>query len=277
MNRKDAKMPFALYECTKEDIAETGATWDGIWQSTTLERQLQQVDTDDQLPIFIKYLPRNGKILEAGCGLGRWVIYLKRNGFDIMGIDFAEQAINSIKAYDNSMPVEIGNIFNIQYPDRYFDAYISLGVVEHFQEGPYSALKEARRTLTDNGIALVSVPFFNPIRHITLPIEKIFLYLRENEHIRKIFKKGSYPEKHFVEYRFTRREFYDILDQSGFKIETIIPFCHLSLGLFNYFLEPLPLYSNKWAMKINKKIARLTKIISPWLAAHMIMCIVRKK
>ncbi len=43
--------------------------------------------------IFNKYLKKTHKILEAGCGLGRWVFYLNSQGYDIQGIELSDDAI----------------------------------------------------------------------------------------------------------------------------------------------------------------------------------------
>ena len=36
---------------------------------------------------FLRHLPREEPILEGGCGLGAWVIFLEEQGYDIAGID----------------------------------------------------------------------------------------------------------------------------------------------------------------------------------------------
>ncbi len=267
-------MAYALYESSQ--VGGSSEFWDMCWEKTSLERQLAMTTKDDELNIFLKYLPKNGKILEAGCGLGRWVICLKNRGYDIKGIDFSKQVIDLIKNYDPAIPVELGNIMDINYPDNYFDVYISLGVVEHFVEGPFNVLEEAKRVVKQNGMLFISVPVFNPIRHVTLPFEKLFRFIIENYLVRKLLGKSPYPPKNFIEYRFIRKEFSRHLLKLGFEIEEIIPFCHIELGLFNHFLEPIFFLRNKHLLAIFRRTAKYLKNICPWLAPHMTMWIVRK-
>lgn len=267
-------MGYALYECTQGGASNE--FWDDCWKDTSLERQLKLTAQDDELEIFLKYLPKKGKIIEAGCGLGRWVICLKQKGYDIIGIDFAQDTIRTIKKYDNSITVELGDIMDIKYPDNYFDVYISLGVVEHFINGPSMALQEAKRVVKQNGTLFISVPVFNPIRHVTLPIERFFRFFSENKIIRKLFKKTQYSKKNFVEYRFGKKEFTQALLKEGLKIETIIPFCNIGLGLYNHFLEPVFFLRNRFMLMISENFAKILKKISPSLAPHMTMWIVKK-
>ena len=59
------------------------------------------------------------------------------------------------------MPVIQGDILDLKYPDAHFDAYISQGVIEHFEEGPQQALNEAWRVLKPDGLAFITVPYLN--------------------------------------------------------------------------------------------------------------------
>ena len=120
--------------------------WDSMWTARTIEQELEACDLETPArDLFLACIPKKGRVIDGGCGFAKWVIYLKRLGYDIVGIDNNELAISRLKDYDSSLQVELGDILNIHYPDNSFDAYISMGVVEHFEEGPLPALKEDRR------------------------------------------------------------------------------------------------------------------------------------
>jgi SAM-dependent methyltransferase len=112
-------------------------------------------------PYFLKYLPRTGKILEAGSGRGRWVIYLRRLGYDVVGIDIAASDIAHAKRFDPTIPITHDNVLHTTFPDAFFRAVISLGVVEHFEDGPQAAFAEVMRLLKPGGLFLVTVPTQN--------------------------------------------------------------------------------------------------------------------
>jgi SAM-dependent methyltransferase len=63
---------------------------------------------------------RNGKILEAGCGAGRILRYFKDRGYNIIGIDFIETAIEKLKEVDPQLDVAVGDITDLKYDNEYF-------------------------------------------------------------------------------------------------------------------------------------------------------------
>ena len=122
--------------------------WDSMWTQRTTDQELDACNMHSPLrELLLSYLPPKGKILEAGCGFGKWVIYLHRHGYNIMGIDNNDLAVAKLKGFPEPLQVEMGDILDIHYPDNSFDAYISIGVIEHFEEGTEKVLSEANLIL----------------------------------------------------------------------------------------------------------------------------------
>jgi len=269
-------MPYALFECADNGSSgEMDKIWDRVWSDSKISDKLLQIEDDELLPLFIKYLPLKGKILEAGCGLGQWVIYLRDREYDITGIDFAEQTVRTTKKYNNALPIEFGDVRMTRFENNYFDAYISLGVVEHFREGPGQALSEARRILKKDGLLFISVPVFNSVRKYAVCFEKLYDFMKTNRFIRKMLgKKKEYPEKHFIEYRFSIEEFETILNKSSFPIAHKFALGHSTLSMFNYFLEPPTiLLKGTFFYNICEYISRVLKKMSEWIAPHSVLWI----
>lgn len=152
--------------------------------------------------IFLKYLPRAGLILEGGCGMGQHVVALRARGYNCFGVDFAPKTVERVKRALPDLPVETGDICNLNLKSESIDAYISLGVVEHFQEGPQTALKEAARVLKDKGLLLVSVP-------------QAFKWRR----LQALPEKSELPkEAVFYQYAFSPSEFREFLKNAGFRV-----------------------------------------------------------
>jgi SAM-dependent methyltransferase len=153
--------------------------------------------------IFQKYLPREGKILEAGCGLGQFVLALCAHGYNCIGIDFAYKTIRNLKKYFPDIPVMACDVCHLSMKDESLDAYISLGVVEHFREGPEIPLREAFRVLKKRGTLIVSVPH-------------VFQWRRRDAHRESV----PLPEKAvFYQYAFSPDEFREFLRAAGFTIK----------------------------------------------------------
>lgn len=147
------------------------------------------------------HLPRTGKILEAGCGKAQYVISLRARGYDCVGIDNARETIARVHQLFPELPVIYGDICRLPHRNKSLSAYISLGVVEHFVEGPEAALREAARVLQDQGLLILSIPQIFPWR------------------LREVSALPLSDEFSFYQYAFPAEEFANLLEESGFAIE----------------------------------------------------------
>ncbi len=152
---------------------------------------------------FTRYLPENGLILEAGCGLGQYVRALQVRGYDVEGIEWGAETVSAVRELYPDLPIRVGNITHIDVPNSYYSGYIALGVVEHCKEGPEVFFQEAYRVLKSDGVALISVPYIHPLRSLKAGLG---------------FYRGRPDSLKFYQYAFTEKEFIAILQGSGFKI-----------------------------------------------------------
>lgn len=153
----------------------------------------------------VQFLPRKGRILEAGCGTGGNVLALRKRNWEAEGVDYSQRTVTQVKELYPELPIRMGDVTKLKVPDGTYNGYISLGVVEHRLEGPDSFLKEAYRILAPEGVALISVPYFNYLRRLKA---RIGCY------------KGETNGLDFYQYAFTKAEFTQYLNKAGFKIIT---------------------------------------------------------
>ncbi len=144
-------------------------------------------------------------MVEAGCGLGKWVIFLSNRGYDISGIDSYPKAVTLLKKYDLKLKVKVDDVANSLLKNSSVDAYLSFGVIEHFEEGPNRPLLEAFRVLKSGGVAIIETPFDNWLRRLrrTWPRNR---------------SKGF-----FYEYRYTGEELKKFVSEAGFKVLAVYP------------------------------------------------------
>lgn len=241
------------------------------WSGDTMEESIALCPAQTIEPLFLQHLPRTGRILESGCGMGRWVFYLRRKGFDVEGIDLSEPALVAAHAYDPNTPIKRDDVLHSSYPDGHFDAAISLGVVEHFEDGPYVALQELHRLLKPGGTLCISVPTQNLMRHlVTNAMKRVYRWLQERRGESFIFE----------EYRYTRSHFSRILTDAGFEIVTKVPDDFLpprNMGLavdFPFLRHP----SRKWELNGAGRILRAcTAALSPWWTCAGTFWVCRKR
>lgn len=115
-----------------------------------------------------RYLSKDGLIVEAGCGNGNICRTFANDGFQIEGLDFAPRAIEANRRLDGARGrYTVGDVRALPYADGSLAGYISLGVIEHFDDATRAQiLRETARVLRPGGIALISTPAFNPLRRL---------------------------------------------------------------------------------------------------------------
>lgn len=240
------------------------------WQGADFWEHASLCDVQTIGPVFERWLPRNGRILEAGCGMGRWVVWLRRKGFNVTGFDLSAAALRQVRAHAPGTPVAQTDLFAIPAAAARFDAVLSLGVVEHAEDGPLPALRELRRVLRPGGVLLLSVPFNNLFRRLAF-----------NHALRVVewmFRRRGRAVQ-FAEYRFTRRELTGFLRQTGFQpldfeVDECRPPKSIGLGIDLAPLVGVP--GQTWELnRVGGVVRAACDAVSPWLTAGCILCVAR--
>jgi SAM-dependent methyltransferase len=102
-------------------------------------------------------LPPQARILDAGCGSGRNMVELARNGV-VTGIELSETSVALARERDAG-EVILGSVLDMPFADASFDLAVSLDVIEHLEDD-FCALRELRRTVAPGGALLVTVPAY---------------------------------------------------------------------------------------------------------------------
>ena len=94
----------------------------------------------------VMYLPAHasGRLLDVGCGSGRFLAFMRDRGWDVCGCDYDEGAV--AMARSRLLDVRVGGIETQQYEADYFDAVTLSHVIEHVPE-PRLTIRECRRIL----------------------------------------------------------------------------------------------------------------------------------
>jgi SAM-dependent methyltransferase len=185
--------------------------WDAHWKKARSSEWYMDAEQGilPRLDRVTHHLPSRGKIIEAGCGLGQIVLALRKRGYDAEGVEWGEGTINLVKNLCPELPIRQGDVSKLDVPDGSYAGYISLGVMEHREDGPEAFLIEAQRVLKPDGIALISVPYIHPLRQCKA---KLGLY------------RGKPDGLDFFQYAFTKDEFRGFLFEAGFEVIEEMPY-----------------------------------------------------
>ena len=129
----------------------------GEADSDVIRYPMYEIRRDHLLRILAEQPP--GKVLDAGCGNGHIMLKLLSKGWDVQGIDYAEEMVKLAKsslsdAGHSEDRAEVGDITNLsRYEDNSFDAIYSLGVIEYLStEQEEKMYKEVLRVLKPDGL-----------------------------------------------------------------------------------------------------------------------------
>ncbi len=106
-------------------------------------------------------LPREGTILEVGCGTGGLLVAAARSGRSIVGVDIASRwlvvARRRLTDHGCSVPLIAAQGERLPWPDESFDIVVADSLLEHLDD-PALALREWRRVLKPGGTLVLWSP-----------------------------------------------------------------------------------------------------------------------
>jgi SAM-dependent methyltransferase len=247
----------------------------------SVAEQTELCNYETTLAAVREALPRDGPIVETGCGLARWVIYLRREGYPVTGLDLSQQALARARQAQAEVPLFVADTLTLPFREGSIASVLSFGVIEHFPEGPHAALRELWRVLRPDGVALVSVPYNNYLRRLLI------------NHLRRLRdwqKRRAGLQLQFAEYRFSALELCRFLKDTGFEVCSVhaddfrLPFGKGlwvdSSSFFGYRTSAWDIAPGRrhWEMSPRGRLVRRAlDPLSPWWTAGGVLAIARAR
>lgn len=165
---------------------------------------------------FLKFLrdKKNlkGAILEVGCGNGRDSIYLAKQGYYVVGIDIAPEAIKLAqknkerllkdKCLATNVNFEVADVKNLPFPNEHFVGVYSLAVLHSTKL--QKSLTEIARVLKRGGVSIIH------LQQKTLFLKsKILKKICSPEKVKSILKKLPFKILNFISDITTNKIDYD--------------------------------------------------------------------
>lgn len=106
--------------------------------------------------IEIARIPPGARILDVGCGTGRWLRRFLEFGFQPTGVDATHGMLRLARSRQTVSPLIAGEAFRLPFADAAFDCVSDITVVQHIPvELQPAALAEMMRVLKPNGTLIL--------------------------------------------------------------------------------------------------------------------------
>jgi SAM-dependent methyltransferase len=136
------------------------------WEKIYREKGKFYVKPHWDLPKLVKWFKRRRvkKVLDLGCGSGRHVVYLAKQGFDVWGFDVSPEGIRVAEAWlakeHLRAHLTVGDMTKrFPYKNNFFDAIISIQAMHHTTTGKVKGIiREIERVLREKGMIFITVP-----------------------------------------------------------------------------------------------------------------------
>jgi 2-polyprenyl-3-methyl-5-hydroxy-6-metoxy-1,4-benzoquinol methylase len=142
-----------------------------------------------------------GKLLDLGCGDGRFLVLMRDAGWEVEGIEPDPEAAKAAER-ELGTSVTVGNLEDAGFPDESFDAVTLSHVIEHVYD-PVALLAECRRVLKPSGSVVIVTPNIRSLGH-----QKF-----------RSFWRGLEPPRHF--HVFSSGALRVCCERAGLRVHTL--------------------------------------------------------
>lgn len=147
----------------------------------------------EYLSVIKKYLNKNDKIIDYGCGIGQIAISLSEEGYNISVADLDSKMFEFVRFRIKKRKLNIDSILLYGKNEdiiQTYDKIICLDVIEHVSF-PESFLNDLNKILKPDGMLILRIPFdeINPINNSQPPLH--FDYINKNNYL-EIFENAGF-------------------------------------------------------------------------------------
>lgn len=263
-------MPFAVHKFVQPGINRREVLSSRYATMHIAGTSSKGYERQDFWPLLQGLLKKDGRYLDAGCGVGGWVLWLREQRYSVAGVDGATRVLRAMTEYDPDVEVKQGALTAIPYADKSFDGVLIVGSME-YEEDVAKVVREAKRVLKPGGWLFVEVSLANSLRRLTyVPLKKL----------QKALMSLGGKQGEFSHYLFTRANLTALLEEQGLAVVKLQPHdlpqagSHYGLYIDWPMLRGSSPYQLNWLGRLVKAVCNA---ISPWIAATGMVAVARKK
>lgn len=170
-----------------------------------------------------KYIRPPAKILDIGCGNGRFLGYLINLGFEGYGIELPGKAAQRAQQI-SQLKLKVGRLASEDFGENFFDCICMWHVFEHLTK-PKETLQTIRKILRPDGYLMMSLPNISSIQ--SRLFRGKWLHLDPPKHLFFLSAHDLILEMRGLGFKLVKQKYFS-LEQNPFGIQQSILNCILS-------------------------------------------------
>ncbi len=251
-------------------MADDRSGWDRAWTDTTIDDEVGTLSygwIQPSLEFIQRHLVGGAPVLEAGCGLGRFIYWLGEEGYDAVGIDCSLAALAKARSAFPHARLALADVRQLPFGASTFGTCLSFGVIEHYSEAPDVCLAEMHRVLQPEGVLVLSVPHLHLLARIDPPLKAAYRALR------RMPAPEAAPEPPGYYWRLA--DLTDALARNRYEVLEVMPFGHAySLHSFCGLFRRRGAYHD--VTPLAARLGRVMARVVPWSGAFFAFVAARK-
>jgi ubiquinone/menaquinone biosynthesis C-methylase UbiE len=155
------------------------------------------------LKLMGKYVEKNAKVIDVGCGTGRTLMMFRKNGyFNSIGIDVSKKSIEACakKGFIIDKDIFLMDITKSKFKDKEFDVVFAEGLLEHFEN--FQPVVDKLCKISKRYVLLIQPNHFSIFRKL----EKVYYLLFPRVVVKELTYKVEDFSKSFKKNGFILKE-----------------------------------------------------------------------
>lgn len=138
--------------------------WDNIYKKYQKDGKEYATLQPGLIPEFLNFIQKYDfkmkRVLDIGCGNGKYLVFLKSLGFKTDGIDSSPTAVEMTKeALNDDSNVLLADMYEYDFPKEQYDLVISIAAIHHGLKAQVRrTIKQIYTALLSGGIFFVTLP-----------------------------------------------------------------------------------------------------------------------
>ncbi|MBI4101699.1 MAG: class I SAM-dependent methyltransferase [Candidatus Nealsonbacteria bacterium] len=181
---------------------------EGIWEETRF--------------LFDDYLQKGERVLDLGCGNGRYYPVFQEKRVDHFGVDNSKELIGIAKNKFPGGNFQVAEAQNLPFAEGFFDKVYSIAVLHHIPSTDLRIkfLKEAQRVLRPGGLIILTAWKFHRVKEYYFFFKYTLLKLIGNSKFdwKDIFEPWGKKAQRYYHW-FSGKELEGLVRKAGFEIK----------------------------------------------------------